>query len=80
MTSLIVITFKIGQSAGKKPTSALVRIWFSHRDRTGVGLRNLTNFNDSLRYSPDYIGNYIEGVDSPRPTASNFRRKTVRRR
>ena len=52
MTSLIVITFKIGQSAGKKPTSALVRIWFSHRDRTGVGLRNLTNFNDSLRFSP----------------------------
>lgn len=52
IASLIVRMFKIGQSAGKKPKSALVRIWFSHRDRTGIGLRNLTNFNDGLRFSP----------------------------
>ena len=52
MTSLFVKTFKIGQSAGKKPKSVLVRIWFSLRDRTGIGLRNLTNFDDGLRFSP----------------------------
>ena len=52
MTSLFVRMFKIGQSAGKKPKSVLVRIWFSLRDRMGIGLRNLTNFDDGLRFSP----------------------------
>ena len=32
MTSLIVRTFKIGQSAGKVPESAMARIWYSLRD------------------------------------------------
>ena len=32
MTSFIVITLEIGQSAGKKPKFVMVRIWFSLRD------------------------------------------------
>jgi hypothetical protein len=32
MTSFIVITLEIGQSAGKKPKSGLIRIWFSLND------------------------------------------------
>jgi hypothetical protein len=32
MTSFIVITSEIGQSAGKKPKFVMVRIWFSLRD------------------------------------------------
>ena len=29
----------------------MIRIWYSLNDRTGVGLKSLINFNDSLRYS-----------------------------
>lgn len=51
MTSYIVITLEIGQSAGKIPKSVMIRTWYSLNDRTGVGLRSLINFNDGLRYS-----------------------------
>jgi hypothetical protein len=51
MTSFIVITLEIGQSAGKIPKSVMIRTWYSFNDRTGMGLRSLINFNDSLRYS-----------------------------
>ena len=51
MTSLIVITLEIGQSAGKEPNFDMSRIWFSLNDRTGMGLRSLINFYESLRYS-----------------------------
>jgi hypothetical protein len=51
MTSFIVITFEIGQSAGKIPKSVMIRTRYSFNDRTGMGLRSLINFNDSLRYS-----------------------------
>ncbi len=51
MTMFIVITLEIGQSAGKIPTSVMIRIWYSFNDRTGMGLRILVKFNDSLRYS-----------------------------
>jgi len=37
MTSLMVITFGIGQSAGKIPKFVMVRIWSSLNDRTVVG-------------------------------------------
>ena len=39
MTSLMVITFGIGQSAGKIPKFVMVRIWSSLNDRTVVGLQ-----------------------------------------
>ena len=51
MTSFIVITLEIGQSAGKIPKSVMIRTRYSFNDRTGMGLRRLINFNDSLRYS-----------------------------
>ena len=51
MTMFIVITLEIGQSAGKIPTSVMIRTWYSFNDRTGMGLRSLINFNDGLRYS-----------------------------
>ena len=51
MTSYIVITLEIGQSAGKIPKSVMIRTWYSLNDRTGVGLRSVINFNDGLRYS-----------------------------
>jgi Ubiquitin family len=51
MTMFIVITLEIGQSAGKIPTSVMIRIWYSFNDRTGMGLRSLINFDDGLRYS-----------------------------
>ena len=51
MTSYIVITLEIGQSAGKIPKSVMIRTRYSFNDRTGMGLRSLINFNDSLRYS-----------------------------
>ena len=51
MTSYIVITLEIGQSAGKIPKSVMIRTWYSFNDRTGMGLRRIINFNDSLRYS-----------------------------
>ena len=51
MTSFIVITFEIGQSAGKIPKSVMIRTRYSFNDRTGMGLRRLIIFNDSLRYS-----------------------------
>ena len=51
MTSFIVITLEIGQSAGKIPKSVMIRTRYSFNDRTGMGLRSLINFNDSLRYS-----------------------------
>ncbi len=48
-----VKTLKIGQSAGKIPKfdKKMTRIWYSLNDRTGMGLRILVKFNDSLRYS-----------------------------
>ena len=51
MTSFIVITLEIGQSAGKIPKSVMIRTRYYFNDRTGMGLRSLINFNDSLRYS-----------------------------
>ena len=51
MTSFIVITLEIGQSAGKIPKSVMIRTRYSFNDRTGMGLRRPINFNDSLRYS-----------------------------
>ena len=51
MTSVIVITLEIGQSAGKIPKSVMIRTRYSFNDRTGMGLRRIINFNDSLRYS-----------------------------
>ncbi len=51
MTSFIVITLEIGQSAGKIPKSVMIRTWYSLNDRTGMGLRSLINFDDGLRYS-----------------------------
>ena len=51
MTSFIVITLEIGQSAGKIPKSVMIRTRYSFNDRTGMGLRRIINFNDSLRYS-----------------------------
>ena len=51
MTSFIVITLEIGQSAGKIPKSVMIRTRYSFNDRTGMGLRRLIIFNDSLRYS-----------------------------
>ena len=51
MTSYIVITLEIGQSAGKIPKSVMIRTRYSFNDRTGMGLRRLIIFNDSLRYS-----------------------------
>jgi hypothetical protein len=39
MTSFIVITLEIGQSAGKIPKSVMIRTWYSFNDRTGMGLR-----------------------------------------
>jgi hypothetical protein len=51
MTSYIVITLEIGQSAGKIPKSVMIRTWYSLNDRTGMGLRSVINFNDGLRYS-----------------------------
>lgn len=51
MTMFIVITLEIGQSAGKIPTSVMIRTWYSFNDRTGMGLRSLINFDDGLRYS-----------------------------
>ena len=50
-TSYIVITLEIGQSAGKIPKSVMIRTRYSFNDRTGMGLRRLIIFNDSLRYS-----------------------------
>lgn len=29
----------------------MMRTWYSFNDRTGMGLRSLINFSDSLRYS-----------------------------
>ena len=51
MTSFIVITLEIGQSAGKIPKSVMIRTWYSLNDRTGMSLRSLISFNDGLRYS-----------------------------
>ena len=51
MTSFIVITLEIGQSAGKIPKSVMIRTRYSFNDRTGMGLRRLIIFNDGLRYS-----------------------------
>jgi hypothetical protein len=58
MTSYIVITLEIGQSAGKIPKSVMIRTWYSLNDRTGVGLRSLINFNDGLRYSLIFMRNH----------------------
>ena len=51
MTSFIVITLEIGQSAGKIPKSVMIRTRYSFNDRTGMGLRRLIIFDDGLRYS-----------------------------
>ena len=51
MTSFIVITLEIGQSAGKIPKSVMIRTRYSFNDRTGMGLRRLIIFSDGLRYS-----------------------------
>ena len=64
MTSLIVITLEIGQSAGKEPNFDMFRIWFSLNDRTGMGLKGLGTFNDSLRYSLVPFGNFGVANDS----------------
>lgn len=58
MTSYIVITLEIGQSAGKIPKSVMIRTWYSLNDRTGMGLRSLINFNDGLRYSLIFMRNH----------------------
>ena len=65
MTSFIVITLEIGQSAGKIPKSVMIRTWYSLNDRTDMGLKSLINFNDSLRYSLILIRNYREGMIPP---------------
>lgn len=46
MTSFIVITLEIGQSAGKKPKFVMVRIWFSLRDVEN----NVKNILKTLRH------------------------------
>ena len=51
MTSFIVITLEIGQSAGKISKSVMIRTRYSFNDRTGMGLRSIINFDDGLRYS-----------------------------
>ena len=61
MTIFIVITLKIGQSAGKIPKSVLIRTRYSFNDRTGMGLRRPINFNDSLRYSLILMRNHRGG-------------------
>ncbi len=65
MTSFIVITLKIGQSAGKIPKSVLIRTWYSLNDRTGMGLKSLINFYDSLRYSLILKRNFKAGMIPP---------------
>ena len=65
MTSFIVITLEIGQSAGKIPKSVMIRTWYSFNDRTGMGLRSLINFNDSLRYSLILTRNCKAGMIPP---------------
>ena len=65
MTSFIVITLEIGQSAGKIPKSVMIRTWYSFNDRTGMGLRSLINFNDSLRYSLILTRNCKVGMIPP---------------
>ena len=65
MTSFIVITFEIGQSAGKIPKSVMIRTWYSFNDRTGMGLKSLINFNDSLRYSLILTRNCRAGMIPP---------------
>ena len=70
MTSLIVITLEIGQSAGKEPNFDML---FSLNDRTGMGLKGLGTFNDSLRYSLSPLRNFGVANDSAGPTASYFR-------
>ena len=61
MTSFIVITLEIGQSAGKIPKSVMIRTWYSLNDRTGMGLRSLISFNDGLRYSLILMRNHRGG-------------------
>ena len=61
MTSFIVITLEIGQSAGKIPKSVMIRTRYSFNDRTGMGLRRPINFNDSLRYSLILMRNHRGG-------------------
>jgi len=65
MTSFIVITLEIGQSAGKIPKSVMIRTWYSFNDRTGMGLRGLINLNDSLRYSLILTRNRKAGMIPP---------------
>lgn len=65
MTSFIVITLEIGQSAGKIPKSVMIRTWYSFNDRTGVGLRSLISFNDGLRYSLILTRNCKAGMIPP---------------
>lgn len=65
MTSFIVTTLKIGQSAGKIPKSVMIRTWYSFNDRTGMGLRRLINFSDGLRYSLILIRNCKAGMIPP---------------
>jgi hypothetical protein len=65
MTSYIVITLEIGQSAGKIPKSVMIRTWYSLNDRTGMGLRSLINFNDGLRYSLILMRNHTGRMIPP---------------
>ena len=46
----MVISLRIGQSAGKKPKFVMTRIWFSLNDSTGMGLIETSHFW-GLRYS-----------------------------
>jgi hypothetical protein len=41
MTSFIVITFEIGQSAGKIPKSVMIRTWYSLNDVESNAKNNL---------------------------------------
>ena len=65
MTSFIVITLEIGQSAGKIPKSVMIRTRYSFNDRTGMGLRRLINFDDGLRYSLILMRNHRRRMIPP---------------
>ena len=43
----------------------MMRTWYSFNDRTGMGLRSLINFNDSLRYSLILTRNRKAGMIPP---------------
>ena len=43
----------------------MIRTWYSFNDRTGMGLRSLINFSDSLRYSLILTRNCKAGMIPP---------------